>query len=161
MVGVSRRTSIVWSAIRLLPQGWAVNFPPDVAAVNDVVYFTDEIAGKLMDAGRDSTATLLGELRGRLARHEIAPGRWLREQDLADEFGVSRAQVGEALTALTVLGLAERVPNRGILARRLDLSAILKVLQLRAVEEGLCARLAAENGPPARWQPLLDLFGAP
>ena len=84
-------------------------------------------------------------LRERIAKHEIAPGSKLREQELSDEFGVPRARVREALCALEQRGLIERVPNRGAVVVRLDLSQVFEIYDLREVLEGLCARLATQK----------------
>src|SRR5579875_3618249 len=100
-------------------------------------------------------------LRARIASHALPPGARLREWDVAAEFGVPRLSARAALDALVHLGFAERQPNRGILVRRRDLAEILGLFDLRAVNEGLCARLAATGVPPESWQDLVELFGAP
>ena len=73
------------------------------------------------------------------------PGAKLREPDLAEEFGVASHRVRDALAALEQRGLVERIPNRGALVMRLDLSQVFYIYDLREVLEGLCARLATEN----------------
>ena len=108
-----------------------------------------------------SVAHIVGELRGRIARQDIAPGAKLRETDLATEFGVPRTRVRDALAALEQRGLVERIPNRGAVVTRLDLSQVFYIYDLREVLEGLCARLATEKGPPERWRKELELFEGP
>ncbi len=100
-------------------------------------------------------------LRERIARQEIAPGSKLREQELAKEFGVPRALVREALSALEQRGLIERIPNRGAVVVRLDLSQVFEIYDLREVLEGLCARLATQNSAPESWQDLVEMFDGP
>lgn len=100
-------------------------------------------------------------LRRRILRQELLPGSHLREQPLAQEFGVSRQLVREALVELEVRGLVEREPNRGAVVRRYGLGDLLQMMEVREVLEGLCARIATQNVPPQSWQDLLDLFGAP
>jgi DNA-binding GntR family transcriptional regulator len=56
-------------------------------------------------AERIRTAILEGELR---------PGEWLRQERLAQEYGVSQMPVREALKKLAVDGLVEHVPYRGV-----------------------------------------------
>lgn len=101
------------------------------------------------------------ELRDRIAKQEIAPGSKLREQELSREFGVPRALVREAFCALEQRGLIERIPNRGAVVVRLDLSQVFEIYDLREVLEGLCARLATQNTAPESWQDLVEMFGAP
>ena len=100
-------------------------------------------------------------LRERIARQEIAPGSKLREQELSKEFGVPRALVRETLCALEQRGLIERIPNRGAVVVRLDLSQVFEIYDLREVLEGLCARLATQNTAPESWQDMVEMFEGP
>lgn len=108
-----------------------------------------------------SVAQIVGTLRGRIARQDIPPGAKLRETDLAEEFGVARTRVRDALAALEQRGLVERIPNRGAMVMRLDLSQVFYIYELREVLEGLCARLATEKAPAERWRKELELFQGP
>jgi len=108
-----------------------------------------------------AVADIVASLRGRIARQDIAPGAKLRETDLAEEFGVPRTRIRDALAALEQRGLVERIPNRGAVVMRLDLSQVFYIYDLREVLEGLCARLATEKGPPERWRKELELFQGP
>lgn len=80
-------------------------------------------------------------LRARIYAHELAPGAWIDEQSLADEFGISRTPMREALKVLASEGLVELRPRRGCYVAELserDLDEIFPVLALlegRVVEE--------------------------
>jgi DNA-binding GntR family transcriptional regulator len=100
-------------------------------------------------------------LRERISVYELAPGTKLREQELSDEFGVSRARIREAVGELVHHGMVDRLPNRGAVVTRLDLKKVLQLFDVREVMEGLCARLATINSAPESWQGLLELFGDP
>ena len=100
-------------------------------------------------------------LRRRIAQQQIAPGAKLRETELAGEFGVPRTRVREAINALQQRGLVERVPNRGAVVVRLDLSQLFHIYAVREVLEGLGARLAAQNAAPEGWRAELALFEGP
>ncbi len=108
-----------------------------------------------------SAVDLQALLRARIAKQDIAPGSKLREQALAAQYGVPRALVRETLIALEQRGLIERIPNRGAVVVRLEMSQVFETYDVREVLEGLCARLAAQNAPPASWQDLIDLFNGP
>ena len=108
-----------------------------------------------------TVAHIVGVLRARIARQDIAPGAKLREADLAGEFGVARTRIRDSLAALEQRGLVERIPNRGAVVTRLDLSQVFHIYELREVLEGLCARLATERTPPERWRRELELFEGP
>ena len=110
---------------------------------------------------RPDSVGLLRILRERVARHDYPPGAKLLENDLAGEFGVSRARVREAFGALEQRGLIQRIPNRGAEVVRLDLSRMFEIYDVREMLEGLCVRLAVQNTRPASWQDLVTLFGQP
>src|SRR5690606_25390891 len=54
---------------------------------------------------KPSSEAIYAELRERICLLDLPPGTPLREQALAEEFGVSRAPIREALTMLRVDGL--------------------------------------------------------
>ncbi len=100
-------------------------------------------------------------LRERISSQQVPPGSKLLEQDLAEEFNAPRTAVREALAALEQRGLIERIPNRGAMVMRLELSQVFHIYDTREVLEGLCSRLATENSQPESWQDLVDLFHGP
>lgn len=53
------------------------------------------------------------KLFDRVVRGGYPPGAWLREDSIADEFGVSRTPVRDALRQLAQDGLVEMIPKRG------------------------------------------------
>lgn len=110
---------------------------------------------------RPSVRDVAHRLRERIASHTIPPGARLREWDVATDFGIPRLTAREALEALVHLGFVERQPNRGIVVRRRELAEVLRLFEMREVNEGLCARLAARNAPPEGWDDLIELFGDP
>ncbi len=100
-------------------------------------------------------------LRRRIATQDVPPGSRLREWEVASAFGVSRLTAREALDILVHLDFVDRQPNRGIVVKRRELPEILRLFEIREVNEGLCARLAASSVPSASWQDLVELFEKP
>jgi DNA-binding GntR family transcriptional regulator len=82
-------------------------------------------------------------LRGAIVDGSLIPGERLKEERLANELGISRTPVREALLILQSEGLVEMVPNRGSFVRMLSTEELLDTYQLRALLEGYGARLAA------------------
>lgn len=111
--------------------------------------------------GAKSAHDIVEKLRVRIAQQQIAPGAKLRETDLAAEFKVSRARIREAIASLESRGLVQRIPNRGAVVMRLDLSQVFYIYDLREVLEGLAARLATQNEPPESWREELDRHRGP
>ncbi|HVO87829.1 MAG TPA: GntR family transcriptional regulator [Casimicrobiaceae bacterium] len=75
----------------------------------------------------------------------FAPGGRLKEGDLANAFGVSRASVREALRILESRGLVRILPQRGAQVTLLSRAELENLFEIRAVLLGLAARQAARN----------------
>jgi len=113
------------------------------------------------EAQRSELAGVIEALRRQIATGRLKPGTRLQEVALAEELGVSRVRIRDALLALQQRGLVEREKNRSAVVTRLDLKRIFEILELRETLEGLCVRLATEKRPPETWQPLVELFEGP
>jgi DNA-binding GntR family transcriptional regulator len=111
-------------------------------------------------SGRTAAVSVVTQLRRRIASQVVPPGARLREWDVAEEFGIPRLAAREVLDALVHLGFVRRVPNRGVLVHQRTIEEILQLFDMREVNEGLCARLAARNAGAKTWDDLITLFGA-
>jgi DNA-binding GntR family transcriptional regulator len=104
---------------------------------------------------------VLEVLREQIATQAIPPGSKLREQNLAREFNISRARIREIFSTLERRGLVRRVPNKGAIVVKLELTEVFEIYDVREGLEGICVRLATENAPPESWDDLVRLFGKP
>ncbi|WP_312038222.1 GntR family transcriptional regulator [Pectobacterium versatile] len=75
-----------------------------------------------------------------MEKGELLPGERLQETRLAQQFGLSRTPIREALHRLEALGLVEPGPQRGLMIAQISYE---RLRQLFAVREGL-ERLAME-----------------
>jgi GntR family transcriptional regulator, vanillate catabolism transcriptional regulator len=89
---------------------------------------------------------VLRAIRSAVLDGEVEPGSRINEVKLAAALGVSRTPVRSALQVLAGEGIVEYKDNRGFFARQFDLADILDAFEMRALAEGLSARLAAERG---------------
>jgi DNA-binding GntR family transcriptional regulator len=96
-------------------------------------------------AGQPLRDVIREKLRVRIAEGMWTPGTRLVERDLAEEFGVSRVPVREALRALEGEGFVELLPRRGAVVRNLTRSVVADLFDIRQVLEALAARLVAER----------------
>lgn len=85
------------------------------------------------------------KLRQAIITGELQPGERLVERTLAEQLGVSRTPVREAISMLELEGLLTYLPKTGAVVSRVSDAEVLEIYQIRAVLEGLAARLAAEN----------------
>lgn len=89
-------------------------------------------------------------IRAMILDGTIAEGAPLREKSLADELGVSRTPIREALRRLAADGLITIETNRGAQVRSWPPEALDEIFGLRALIEGRGARIAATRAhPPA------------
>jgi DNA-binding GntR family transcriptional regulator len=84
-----------------------------------------------------------GTIRKRLLSGKYKAGERLAESKLADELGVNRNPVREALLTLTGEGFLERRSGVGCRVAKIDAKLFGELMQLRESIEGTAARLAA------------------
>lgn len=92
---------------------------------------------------------LAARIRAKIMSGEIPIGAPLRQAELAEEFGISRTPVREALRQLQTGGLIEVVPNRGAIVRVPVPWEVREVYEVRAELEALAARRAVARLSPA------------
>jgi DNA-binding GntR family transcriptional regulator len=88
------------------------------------------------------------EIRSMVLRGDLAPGERLVEDRLAEQLGVSRNPVREAIRALEGTGLVEVRPRRGAYVATLEPDKAYQLLELRSVLEAYAAEHAARNRSP-------------
>ncbi|MCJ7432161.1 MAG: GntR family transcriptional regulator [Anaerolineales bacterium] len=71
------------------------------------------------------------------------PGDWLRQEEIANQMGVSMTPVREGLDLLVAAGLAERVHYRGVRVPEMSPNDIVEAYGLRLVLEAVAAQGAA------------------
>ena len=105
---------------------------------------------------------LLSDRIRNMLTDEIASGRLpagtaLDEQQLADRFSASRTPVREALRQLSVSGLVEMRPRRGVIVTRMTPERIMEMFEAMAEIEALCVRLATYRMTPLERSHLMEL----
>lgn len=84
-------------------------------------------------------------LREAIINAILKPGERLMEIQLAEEMGVSRTPVREAIRKLELEGFVVMVPRKGAYVAGISMKDIADVFEIRAAMEGLAAGLAAER----------------
>src|SRR3954447_19801884 len=92
---------------------------------------------------------VLAELRRRIVEAEYRPGERLTEDRLAEDFGVSRNPVREALRVVEVEGFVQQMPRRGVVVASPDRDSVREMFVVRRHWESLAAQLAAERADAA------------
>jgi len=84
-------------------------------------------------------------LREAIIQGRLEPGERLMEIQLAEEMGVSRTPVREAIRKLELEGFVVMVPRKGAYVAGISVKDIVDVFEVRAALEALAAGLAAER----------------
>lgn len=79
-----------------------------------------------------------------IASGTLRPGMRIIQEQIAQELGVSRQPVQQALALLRQQGVLRDAPGRGLQVAPLDLDHVRHMYDMRAVIEGLAFRKAAE-----------------
>ena len=74
---------------------------------------------------------------------DLEPGTVLRQEQLSEQFDVSRTPIREALRRLAALGLVSFVPNRGVRVRTISRDELHEAFMVRAELEALATEVAA------------------
>lgn len=117
------------------------------AGANNMASVVGKYFGGAPMRGRTSEA-VAEALREAILDGVLPPGTWLREDDIAETFAVSRTPVRDALRHLADDGLAVKTAHQGAVVAPLSTDDILALYVVREDLEGLAARLAANRCPP-------------
>ena len=88
-------------------------------------------------------------LRQRIYSHELPPGGWVDEQAIADQYGISRTPLREALKVLASEGLVTLKPRRGCYVTEISEQDLDEIFPLMAILEGRCAAETARKATAA------------
>jgi DNA-binding GntR family transcriptional regulator len=89
-------------------------------------------------------------IRESIVNGVIAPGEWLRQDQLAEQIGVSRIPVRSALIQLETEGLITFHPYRGAIVNRLTVDEMRENYELRTLLESHALRMAIPAMSPER-----------
>ena len=98
-----------------------------------------------LDAYKPLREIVSDALRQAIRDGILPPGERLMEIPLAEELGVSRTPIREAIRILEQEGLIVMIPRRGTYVADMSLKDVTEVFELRCILEELAAELAAER----------------
>ncbi|MGW0731477.1 GntR family transcriptional regulator [Streptomyces sp. NPDC002851] len=88
---------------------------------------------------------VVDELRRAIVAGELKAGQRVREVHVAQQLGVSRPTLREAIYQLIHEGLLEQQPYRGVVVTSMDEKFITDIAEVRVALETLAARAVAED----------------
>src|SRR4051794_33860798 len=93
-------------------------------------------------------------LRQRIFKRELEPGSWIDEMKLAQEYGISRTPLREALKVLAAEGLVTMKVRRGAYVTEVSDRDLAEVYHLLSLLESDAAAVVAESASDAEIQEL-------
>jgi DNA-binding GntR family transcriptional regulator len=100
--------------------------------------------------GERSTQLAYQRIKQRILDVEFAPGTQILEQSLADQLGISRTPVREAMIRLAQEGLVEVVPRHGMRVLPLSPGDMRDIYEILSSLEPTAAELLAARRPSAQ-----------
>jgi DNA-binding GntR family transcriptional regulator len=91
---------------------------------------------------------VLARLRHLIATGSLRPGEQVRQEQLAEQLGVSRVPLREALRILEGEGRVTYHPHRGYFVTELSVEDLVEVYRIRELLEGEAIRVAVERATP-------------
>ncbi len=98
-----------------------------------------------LDSYKPLREVVFETLREAIINGTLKPGERMMEIQLAEQLGVSRTPVREAIRKLELEGFVVMIPRKGAYVAGISLKDIADVFEVRAAMEALAAGLAAER----------------
>jgi len=84
-------------------------------------------------------------LKSMIIERQLLPGDKIPQEKLAEDLGISRTPLINALKFLEHEKLVQSIPRRGFFVRLFDKTEMITIFELRELLEGLAARRACQN----------------
>jgi DNA-binding GntR family transcriptional regulator len=107
-----------------------------------ICIFVDSIAHM---EGENLTLKVMQDLKTQILNFKLLPGVRISDKQVAEEMGVSRSPVREALVRLSEQGLIKAQHNRGFTVREFSVKEVEDLYTLREAIEVLAVRLAIQH----------------
>jgi DNA-binding GntR family transcriptional regulator len=104
------------------------------------------------------TSIIFDRIREDILNDQYVTGSKIIEAKLADELGVSRTPVREALKQLELDGLVENIPNRGVVVKGISKQDISDIYTIRQAIEGIAAQWCVERISAEELNELKEIF---
>jgi DNA-binding GntR family transcriptional regulator len=99
---------------------------------------------------------VIDAIRDAVIEGKFKPGEKIPEQDLAEQLGVSRTPIREAIRILEQQGLLYIVPKSGTFVTEVDPEDLKDSLSIRIALEELALRQGIERSSPVQWDSLCE-----
>lgn len=84
-------------------------------------------------------------IKQRIITFRYQPGRYLNETSVSSELGIGRTPVHQALNRLSLEGMVEVIPRKGVIVKPVSLHEVMQIVEARLGIEPYAVRLAAKR----------------
>lgn len=98
-----------------------------------------------IDSIKNTGEVIAQTLRDMIYEGKFKPGEQLKQDQIAEMFGVSRVPVRDALNMLINMRLALNVPRRGVIVHPLSKKLIQELFAVRRILEGAAIKIVCSN----------------
>ncbi|WP_430252406.1 GntR family transcriptional regulator [Neorhizobium sp. DAR64860/K0K1] len=120
----------------------------------------DEIIGEERPRFKTATEFVVETLRQAILSGRLPAGTPLRQDDLAEEFKLSRMPIREALRRLEADGLIDHQPHKGAVVASMEIDDIREVFEMRVMAECTALEISIPNIQPKTIEELSQLLVA-
>ena len=106
----------------------------------------------------DLSSDIVARIKAMIFSGELLPGHQIRQEEFAQQFGISRTPLLHAFQVLKSEMLVESYPNRGTFVRTISLEELKDIFEYREAIEAMACRLASQRIRPRDIKQLRDLF---
>lgn len=106
----------------------------------------------------DLSIPVYEKLREMIFGGELKPGEKLRQEKLASQLGVSRTPLLKALQMLEYDFLVESIPRKGMVVKKLSVSEMMDIYDVREGIESVAVRLVALRATPEQVSALSGIW---
>ncbi|ADQ13648.1 GntR family transcriptional regulator [Halanaerobium hydrogeniformans] len=111
--------------------------------VNNEYKFSEKLGQKYKNLGDEVYETV----KNKIINHEIKPGERIIDKNLAEQLGVSRSLVRQALTILEKEDLVTSVPRSGFYVKEIKERDVVEIYEIRKILEKAATEKAVPNIP--------------
>lgn len=87
-------------------------------------------------------------IKKRIVSCELRPGGAVTVADLAEQLQIGRTPVFQAIDRLTVDGLVEVMPRKGVVVAPISMGSLIETIEMRLLNESQAAAWAAQKATP-------------
>jgi DNA-binding GntR family transcriptional regulator len=88
-------------------------------------------------------------IKRKIVTMEYRPGEYLNEAMISEQLGIGRTPVHQAVDQLSLEGLTDIIPRKGLIVRPISMDEVRDIIDVRLVNERYCVSLAAERATNA------------